>query len=660
MPLSTPQIKQAACVARGLAIDAIAGCSSGHLGLPLGAAEIGAVLFGQVLRHTPAEPRWIGRDRFVLSAGHGSMFLYAWLHLSGFELSLDDLKAFRRLGSRTPGHPEFRETPGVEITSGPLGQGVGNAVGMAISLKRAAGELPEASRGLLDATVFCLAGDGCMQEGVALEATELAGHLGLDNLVLIWDSNRVTLDAMADVTQSQNVRKRYEACGWHVFDVNGHDPVALGEVLLDVRDERDGMPRLVIAHTEIGRGIPQVAGTPKGHGEGGAKFAAEARRALGLPDELFHVPDSLYDAFATHAAHMTQAHGAWEKDWEACGAPGHLEEWRHGKPARVAELPAVPASDAPLATRKAASQVLQHLATGNPRLFSLNADLYGSNLNYIADGGELGPGRFSGCNLRVGIREHAMGAIMNGIVYEGLYRPLGGTFMVFSDYLRPSIRLAALAGLPVVYWFTHDSVGVGEDGPTHQPVESVSALRLIPGLELFRPADLVECDAALREALKRLDGPVVLSLSRQNLPALVADADCDRFAGVSRGGYVIKREVSELELVLMAAGSEVQHVMEAARILESEGRGVRVVSMVSLERFEQQDAAWRESVLPDGCRRRIAIEAGRGNLWYRHVGLDGRVLAIDRFGISAPGDQVMQALGMEAGRVLDAARELLS
>ncbi len=659
MPLSIQHLSLAAATARGLAIDAISGCKSGHLGLPLGAAEIGAALFGSVMRYNPEEPRWAGRDRFVLSAGHGSMFLYAWLHLAGYRLSLDDLKAFRKLGSHTPGHPEFAETPGVEITSGPLGQGVGNAVGIALSLKKAMAELGGERASLLDSTVFCLAGDGCLQEGVAMESTELAGHLKLDNLVLIWDSNAVTLDAMAAVTQSQDVRQRYEACGWHVFEVDGHNLDQLQQVLLDVRDERDGMPKLVIARTEIARGIPQVAGNPKGHGEGGGAFADEARAGLGLPAERFHVSQELCEAFAVHVSVLKEAAAAWHKDWQAGSVPPHLAIWASGQEYAPGYALDAVSQDKPLATRKAASIELQELFRQDPRLFSLNADLYGSNLNYFAEGGDVSPGEFAGRNLRVGIREHAMGALMNGLAYEGLYIPVGGTFMVFSDYLRPSIRLAALAGLRVVYWFTHDSVGVGEDGPTHQPVESVAALRMIPGLEVYRPADQLECRTSLLEAIGN-SGPTVLSLTRQNVELIKSSAAVQRAEAACRGAYVLNREEGPLELVLISCGSELPLAQAVAEVLTAEGRGVRVVSMLSMERFEKQEADWQQEVLPVETCERIAIEAGRSLPWYRYTGLDGRVIGIDRFGLSAPGDQIMEELGLTVEALLEASRELLA
>ncbi len=659
-------LNHAAAIARGLAIDAISGCKSGHLGLPLGAAEIGAALYGHALCYNPEEPRWINRDRLVVSAGHGSMFLYAWLHLAGYGLSIEDLKAFRKLGSITPGHPEFGDTPGVEATTGPLGQGVGNAVGMAVSAKMAAARFNTSGHEILNHKIVALAGDGCLQEGVALEATELAGHLGLDNLILVYDSNDVTLDAPAASTQSRNTAGRFEACGWGVEEVDGHDVAALLEAFAAARAENEGRPRLIIARTEIGRGIPEVAGTPKAHGEGGGKFAESARRGLGLPDERFFVSGEVREYFRGHRRELQSRYEAWLKDYRSWSTAnpelsrelvGALKrEAPTGLSARIPDFP----EGANPATRKACGDALQQLAVELPRLVSLSADLFGSNQNYIGEGGEFMVESRCGRNLRAGIREHAMGAVCNGLAYEGLFRPVCGTFMVFSDYLRPAIRLACMAGLPVIYYFTHDSVGVGEDGPTHQPVESVSALRLLPGLELFRPADCEEAAGALVAALERLEGPTVLALSRQALPAMKGPSSTKRREGLARGAYICREEEGELELILLASGSELQLALAAEEILRAEGRrGIRVVSMPGMERFDKQDAAWREEVLPASCRRRLAVEAGVGGLWHRYTGLDGRVLSIERFGLSAPAGEVMQALGISVDAVAQTARELL-
>lgn len=661
--LNIELLSQAANTARGLAIDAVHACNSGHLGLPLGAAEIGAVLYGSALRHNPEEPRWINRDRFILSAGHGSMFLYGWLHLSGYDLSLDELKNFRQLHSKTPGHPEWGETPGVEATTGPLGQGVGNGVGMAVAAKMAAARFNTEQHKIFDYHVVVLAGDGCLQEGVAAEASAFAGHEKLGNLILIYDSNDVTLDAMADKTQSEDTAARYEAYGFDVQTVDGHDMEAFLAAYGNAKTVTSGKPQMIVAKTEIGRGIPEVAGTSKGHGEGGAKFAEEARKGLGLPTETFHVSDEVRQYFAAHKESLVEAYAEWAELYQA---------WRKANPERAALLDSAQSGGAlnaadllskipefpqgtKIATRKAGAEILQPVAEACPLLISGSADLHGSTLNYIKGGDDFEPGTPAGRNIRFGIREHAMGSIMNGIAYDGLFRASGATFLVFSDYLRPSIRLAALAGLGTVYIFTHDSVGVGEDGPTHQPVETVSALRLIPGLDVIRPGDPEETAGAFAAAMERTDGPTLLALSRQAMPGLDDVPVTDRREGVLKGGYIARKESGDLKVVLLATGSEVQHVMEAAKEL---GKGVRVVSMPCMERFNRQSAEYREQVLPASCRNRVAIEAGVTGLWDKYVGFDGRVIGIDRFGLSAPGNTAMKELGIEAASVVRAVNEI--
>ncbi len=657
--MNTAMLSQAAQVARGLAIDAVHACSSGHLGLPLGAAEIGAALFGEALQYHPDHPRWINRDRFILSAGHGSMFLYSWLHLAGYDLPLQELKNFRQLHSRTPGHPEYAETPGVEATTGPLGQGVGNAVGYALSAKVLAAKFNTPSHTILDYHVVALAGDGCLQEGVASESAALAGHLGLDNLILIYDSNDVTLDAMAKVTQSEDTAERFRSYGFDVVTLDGHDLAGFVRAFQEARAADNGRPKLIIAKTEIGRGIPEVAGTAKAHGEGGAKFADAARKAMGLPPEHFHVSTEVRAYFAEHKARLAANYDAWSRTFA---------DWQKAEPERAAllasaierKIPAdlldrVPtfAADFKDATRGAGGVVIQALAKELPMLLTGSADLFGSTKNYIKDGGDFSHDNALGRNIWFGIREHAMGAILNGMAYDGLLLPTGATFAVFADYLRPSIRLAALSHLPVVYIFTHDSVGVGEDGPTHQPVETASGLRVIPNLDVSRPADPEEVAGAFVGALQRTDGPTVLLLSRQNVPTLNQIPASDRRQGALRGGYVAVRESATLERILIGTGSELSLAIAAAEKL---GPGTRVVSLPSFERFDRQSAEYRESVLPSACKKRVAIEAGVTGLWARYVGDAGKVVGIDRFGISAPGPTVMKELGLTVEHLVEAAR----
>ena len=654
-------LAQAAAEARGLAIDAVHACSSGHLGLPLGCAEIGAVLFGQVMRHNPAAPKWLNRDRFILSAGHGSMFLYGWLHLTGYDLPLQAVKEFRQLHSITPGHPEYDETPGVEATTGPLGQGVGNAVGYALSGKRCAARFNTPDHTLFDHHVIALAGDGCMQEGVAREAIAFAGHNGLDNLILIYDSNDVTLDAMAEVTQSEDAASYFTAVGWEAVTVDGHDLVALAEALQEAKDNDNGKPKVIIAKTLIGKGIPEVAGTAAGHGEGGAKFAEAARQGLGLPEETFYVSEGTREFFAARCEASQDEFAAWEKtytEWTAAN-PELAEELQNGISKSVPSdlLERIPEFDDDHrdATRGSGGVVINAVARDVPQLVSGSADLYGSTKNYIKDDTDFGANNPGGRNIWFGIREHAMGAICNGIAYDGIFRASGATFLVFADYLRPSIRLASLAGLPVTYIFTHDSVGVGEDGPTHQPVETVSGLRVIPNLDVIRPADPEEVAGAWAAAMLRTDGPTALILSRQGVANLSSSPIKVRREGAYRGGYVIREEEGELEAIIMATGTEVEHALEAAAQL---GDGVRVVSMPCLERFDRQNDDYRSSVLPGSCTRRVAIEAGVTSLWWKYVGENGRIIGIDRFGLSAPGNTVMKELGITAGAVVDAVKSL--
>ena len=662
MTTNLTALSRAATEARGLAMDAVHACNSGHLGLPLGCAEIGAALYGHALSHNPADPKWLNRDRFVLSAGHGSMFLYSWLHLSGYaSVDLDQVKKFRALRSHTPGHPESFETAGVEATTGPLGQGVANAVGFAVSQKMAAAKYNTAAHTIFDNHIVCLAGDGCMQEGVAMEAIGFAGHFQLDNLILIYDSNDVTLDAMAAESQSENAAKRFGAVEWGVQTIDGNDLAAFLDAFEKAK-AATGKPQIIIARTLIGKGIPEVAGTAKAHGEGGAKFVDAARKGLGLPaDEHFFVSEETRAFFLEHGNELAAKYDAWKATFAA---------WQAANPALAADLdtalkneipadllsriPEFPA-DAKIATRKAGSDVLQPVAAAVPNLIGGSADLYGSTLNYINAAKDFNATNRGGRNIRFGIREHGMCGIMNGLAYDGIFRPSGATFLVFADYCRASIRLAALSGLGTIYIFTHDSVGVGEDGPTHQPVETVSGLRLIPNLDVIRPADPEETAGAFAAALQRTNGPTLLALTRQVVPMLNEASAQTRREGVLKGGYILVKETAALETILLAAGSEVQHAVAAAKQL---GAGVRVVSVPSFHRFDAQPLAYRDEVLPPACRARVAIEAGVTGLWWKYTGLDGKVIGIDRFGLSAPGGKVMEVLGITAQAVIDAVKSL--
>lgn len=656
-----PALSRAANEARGLALDAIAGCKSGHLGLPLGAAEIGAVLFGHALKIAPKHPKWPNRDRFVLSAGHGSMFVYAWLHLAGFALSLEDLKAFRSRGSLTPGHPEFGDTPGVEATTGPLGQGVGNIVGMAISEKMAAARFNTEEHKIFDHVVVGLCGDGCLQEGISYEAAALAGRLGLDNLILFYDSNEITLDAPTKKTQNENTVDRFQAANWDVWDLeDGHNVLEVLSSFERAREHRNGRPKLIICKTTIGQGVPEVAGTTKAHGESGAKFASEAHARLGLPEEKFFVSSETREYFAGLTARREAEYAAWLETFEA---------WKKANPDRAALLEKALAGDCgnaetlltlipefganTNATRVSGEIALNVLAKNNPLILSGAADLFSSVKTYIKDGGDFDVDSRDGRNIWFGIREHAMGAILNGIAYDGIFKPAGSTFLTFEDYMRPAVRVAAMAKLPLFYVFTHDSVAVGEDGPTHQPVELVSSLRCIPNLEVIRPGDSEETAAAYAYAVSRKDGPVALCLSRQNVASQESIPASVRRAGTLRGAYVAVKEQGALERILLASGSELGIAVAAAKEL---GAGTRVVSMPSMEIFDKQPAEYRESVLPDACRNRIAIEAGITPFWRKYVGIDGKVVGTDVFGFSAPGNVVLEALGISVENLVKVAR----
>lgn len=654
--MNTEALARVAAEARGLAIDGVHACSSGHLGLPLGCADMGAVLFGESLNFNPSAPKWLNRDRFILSAGHGSMFIYSWLHLAGFDLSLDEVKNFRQLHSKTPGHPEYDETPGVEATTGPLGQGVGNAVGYALSAKRAAARYNTADHTIFDQTIVALAGDGCLQEGVAQESIAFAGQNKLDNLVLIYDSNDVTLDAMADVSQCWNAELYFQSLGWDAVTVDGHDLGAF-KAAYDAAKAATGKPSIIIAKTEIGRGIPEVAGTASAHGEGGANHAEAARAGLGLPAETFHVSDETRAYFAAQTEKQVANFSEWEATYAAWYAanPALATELTEGVAKAIPsdlsdQIPAF-AADYGDATRGAGGVVINQVAEAVPQLITGSADLYGSTKNYLKGGGDYSAENPGGRNIWFGIREHAMGAICNGIAYDGLFRASGATFCVFADYLRPAIRLAGLANLPVTYIFTHDSVGVGEDGPTHQPVETVSGLRVIPNVDVIRPADPEEVAGAWCASMHRTDGPTALILTRQKVPTYNHISVQERRDGVYHGAYVLKKEEGALECIILSSGSEVEHAMNAAATI---GAGARVVSVPCMERFDRQSVEYRESVLPASCTKRVAIEAGVSGLWHKYTGLEGKVLGIDRFGISAPGNVVMKELGMTAEDVVAA------
>jgi len=651
----------AANEARGLAMDSIAAAHSGHMGLPLGAAEVGATLYGGKLQYNSADPQWINRDRFILSAGHGSMFIYSWLNIAGYDLPMEEVMNFRQHHSMTPGHPEFpnseHNTPGIECTTGPLGQGVANAVGFAVSEKMAAGRYNTDEHTIFDHTIFALAGDGCFQEGVSAEAAAFAAHEKLDNLVILYDANEVTLDKMAEYTQSEDILARYDAYGWETYDIDGHDLDAVDAAIAAAKSSKNGKPKFIKCNTIIGKGMEETEGTNAAHGEAGIPYVDKAKASIGIPEgEKWYVSKATRDFFDGVAKKNVEVYDKWQTTYGAWAAanPEMAKELTDSVEDNV--MPAdemmktIPATNAPAeATRVSGNLAIQEIAKLVPNYISGSADLHGSCRNYINDGGNFGTGfdkTYSGKNLYFGIREHAMGSILNGIAYHGIFRASGSTFCVFVDYFRPTIRVAALAELGrVSYILTHDSIGVGEDGPTHQPVETVSGLRVFPNLDVYRPGDAEETVAAFAHSVTRKDGPTALIFSRQNMDQ---NDDMDYMArreGTLKGGYVAKMETAALDLIILATGSELQHALKAA----AGNAGTRVVSMPCMSVYDRQSDDYKESVLPSTCAKRIAIEAGVSGLWYKYA---SKVVGVDRFGFSAPGDIVMEELGMTADNLI--------
>lgn len=649
---------------RLLAADAVQEARSGHPGLPMGAADMAYVLWTRFLKHNPADPGWPDRDRFVLSAGHGSMLLYALLHLTGYDLPLDEIRRFRQWGSKTPGHPEFGLTPGVETTTGPLGQGFANAVGMAIAEAHLAARINRPGFPIVDHHTYVLASDGDLMEGISHEAASLAGHLGLGRLICLYDSNGVSIDGPTTLTFTEDVAGRFIAYGWHVQLVDGHDLTAVQAALASAH-RASSQPSLIVARTHIGYGSPNRQDTAKAHGEPlGEEEVRLTKERLGWPPDLrFHVPEQVL-------AHFRQALGcgqAWEADWnERLAAyertyPELVTEFRQALSGRLPEgwdrgLPTFPPGH-PLATRAASGKVLDALSPRLPALMGGSADLTGSNNTLARDHEPMGRGRFGGRYLHYGVREHAMGGILNGLSLHGGVRPYGGTFLVFSDYMRPAIRLAALMHQPVIFIFTHDSIGLGEDGPTHQPVEHLASLRAVPNLVVIRPADATETVEAWRVALARCDGPTALVLTRQAVPVLdrtvLAPAE-----GVARGGYVLSEASAptpEPDVVLIGTGSEVRLALEAQPLLADRGVAARVVSLPSTDLFDRQPPEYRETVLPSGITARVAVEAAATFGWDRYVGPLGEVVGVDRFGASAPYQVLYEQVGLTADAVAAAA-----
>jgi len=650
-------------------MDAVQKANSGHPGAPMGAAPMAFVLWTRFLRHAPSRPDWPDRDRFVLSAGHASMLLYSLLHLTGYDLALEELMAFRQWGSRTPGHPEHGLTPGVEATTGPLGQGFTNAVGMAIAERRLAHEFNRPNHTPIDHRTYVIASDGDLQEGITAEAASLAGHLRLGRLLVLYDDNRIQLDGPTEMAWSEDVLQRFEAYGWDTRRVeDGNDTEAIAAAIEAGR--ADDRPSLIAVRTHIGFGSPNKQDTQKAHGSPlGEDEVRLAKQAYGWdPDRHFHVPPEVREGMGAAVGEGERLVREWEAQLDAYTAdhPDDAAELRR----RIAGdlradafdgLKTYPVGEE-LATRQASQAAMQALAKPVPELFGGSADLSESNLTLIKDEDPFEPGE-AGRNLWFGVREHAMGGAINGIAYHGGFIPYGGTFLNFSDYMRGSVRLAALANMHVIYVWTHDSIGLGEDGPTHQPIEHYAALRAMPNLWLMRPGDANEATIAWRAAVERGGGPVALALTRQKLPTLEGSAELAP-EGVRRGGYVLMHtggagEDRTPDVVLIATGSELQLAVAAAKALEADSISARVVSLPCWEQFEAQDQGYRDSVIPPDARRRVTIEMGATTGWERYAGDEGAIIGIDHFGASAPAGTVFEKFGFTAERVTDVARRVV-
>ena len=652
---------------RFLSVDAVEKAASGHPGAPMGVAPAAYVLWDRYLKHNPRNPDWPDRDRFVLSAGHASMLLYSLLHLTGYDLSLDDLREFRQWGSRTPGHPERGLTPGVEVTTGPLGQGISNGVGMAIAEKHLSARYNRPGHEVVDHHTYVICSDGDLMEGVSSESSSLAGTLGLGKLICLYDDNDISIEGDTDLAFREDVPARYRAYGWHVLGpVDGLDLDAVDEAVGDARSERE-RPSLVVVRTTIGYGSPK-ADTADVHGSPlGEEAVREAKENLEWPQEPeFLVPDDVREHMRQAVARGANLERSWKTRVESF-AEEFPEEARELLRRLGGELPGDWAHDldglydeagAPVATRAASGKALNAIAPRLPELMGGSADLAPSNKTLLEGESDFAPGNPGGRNMRYGVREHAMGAISSGLSAHGGVVPYAGTFLTFSDYMRPAIRLAALMELRVIYVFTHDSIGLGEDGPTHQPVEHLMALRAIPNLRVFRPADALETVEAWRLAVPRADGPTALILSRQKLPVLDRAVVAPP-AGVIRGGYVLWESGSDLDVILIATGSEVHLALEAGRALAEAGIGARVVSLPSWEVFDEQSREYRESVLPQSVRARVSIEAGVTQGWERYIGDGGVALGVDSFGASAPYERVYREFGLTSEAILEAARSLI-
>ena len=649
---------------RGLSVDGVAAANSGHPGMPLGMADVCAVLWSEHMNFNPKNPKWLNRDRFILSAGHGSMLIYSLLHLYGYDLSMDDLKAFRQWGSKTPGHPENFVTVGVETTTGPLGQGVANAVGFALAEASLAARYNREGSEIIDHYTYVVAGDGCLQEGISHEACSFAGHNKLGKLIMLYDSNNITIDGPTHISFTEDTRKRFEAYGWQVLEIDGHDYDQINAAIAEAKKEKS-KPSIIICKTIIGFGSPNRAGTSKAHGE---PFPAEEielmKEKLGLPkDKSFFVPDEIFDLRAKTQEKGESLENKWNELWENYKnknqeAAKELENSIKGEISKEAlDIPQF-GSEKAIATRSASGTVLNHIAKYIPQLMGGSADLTPSNNTLPAGEESFSPENPKGRYIRYGVREHGMAAIMNGMALHGGVLPYSGTFFVFSDYMRPAMRMSALMEQQVVYVLTHDSIGLGEDGPTHQPEAHLWAYRMIPNMTVIRPMDANETAEAWKSALKNKKGPTCLVLTRQNLPVYDrAGLGWAKSEEAQKGGYVLCED-EDFESIIIATGSEVELAVEAKAKLNEQGVKVRIVSMPSTNIFDEQPQEYKESVLPKNILKRVAVEAGVTLGWYKYVGLEGRVIGLDRFGASAPYKTLYKEFGITTDAIVEAVNSL--
>jgi len=651
---------------RTLSMDAVQKANSGHPGMPMGMADAAYVLWTKFLKHNPKNPQWSDRDRFILSAGHGSMLLYSLLHLTGYDVSLDEIKNFRQLGSITPGHPEYGMTPGVETTTGPLGQGFGTGVGMAMAEAYLADKFNKDDLKIVDHFTYAIVSDGDLMEGISHEAASLAGHLKLKKLIYLYDSNQISIDGSTDLAFTDDTRKRFESYGWDVQTVDGHNREEIEKAILSA--QKTDKPSLIECKTHIGFGSPNKQDTADSHGSPlGEEEIRLTKEKLGMdPDQKFHIDDDVLNEFRKAIEKGAEFESEWGNlfsDYENSN-PVDGESFKSHISRTLPDnwdeiLPDFDADEKGMATRKASGLVINELADHVSQMIGGSADLTGSNKTDMDEKGIFSSDNYSGRNIHYGVREHAMGAALNGMALHGGLIPFGGTFLVFSDYNKPSIRIAALSKVPSIFVFTHDSIGLGEDGPTHQPIEHLASLRATPNVNVIRPADANETAIAWKCAIQKDDGPSLLVLTRQNLPTI----DRSKYASVSgaeKGAYILKKEEGDLpDLILLATGSEVELVLDAAEKLEADGESVRVVSMPCWELFEEQPKSYRDEVLPNEVIKRISVEAGATLGWHKWVGTEGITMGIDRFGESAPYEEVYEHLGLTVEKIVENAKTLL-